>query len=29
MDDRGTWKVELARELKTAGYEFEWSKALA
>ena len=29
MDDRGTWKAKLLRELETAGYEVDWSKALA
>jgi predicted nucleotide-binding protein len=29
MDDQGAWKVELARELKAAGYDFDWSKALS
>jgi predicted nucleotide-binding protein len=29
MDDRGAWKAELLRELKAAGYEVDWGKALA
>jgi predicted nucleotide-binding protein len=29
MDDRGTWKAKLLQELETAGYEVDWSKALA
>jgi hypothetical protein len=29
MDDRGAWKAELLRELKAAGYEVNWGKALA
>jgi predicted nucleotide-binding protein len=29
MDDRGAWKTELLKELKAAGYEVDWQKALA
>jgi hypothetical protein len=29
MDDLGAWKAELVRELKNAGYEIDWGKALA
>jgi predicted nucleotide-binding protein len=29
MDDRGAWKTALLRELKAAGYDVDWGKALA
>jgi predicted nucleotide-binding protein len=29
MDDGGAWKSELLQELKAAGYEIDWAKALA
>jgi predicted nucleotide-binding protein len=29
MDERGAWKMDLLRELKLAGYEIDWAKALA
>jgi Predicted nucleotide-binding protein containing TIR-like domain len=29
MDDHGAWKGKLLRELKTAGYKVDWSKAMA
>jgi predicted nucleotide-binding protein len=29
MDDRGAWKIDLLKELKAAGYEVDWGKALA
>jgi len=29
MDDRGAWKTDLLKELKAAGYEVDWGKALA
>ena len=29
MDDQGAWKAKVLRELKTAGYEIDWEKALA
>jgi hypothetical protein len=28
MDDRGAWKTELLRGLKTANYDVDWGKAL-
>ncbi len=28
MDDRGAWKAELLRELRAAGYQVDWEKAL-
>jgi hypothetical protein len=29
MDDLGAWKTDLLKELKAAGYEVDWGKALA
>ena len=29
MDDHGAWKAQLLRELEAAGYQVNWSKALA
>jgi predicted nucleotide-binding protein len=29
MDDRGAWRMELAKELKAAGYQGDWMAAMA
>lgn len=29
MDDRGAWKAELLKELNAAGYQVDWSRAMA